>query len=299
MELPISISRMRITSTEVDMHVAHSLWKEEVSVDNIALHCGVHRATVYRWIQNFRIFGLKHSVERFQSSKRSSKNKLARSTRDLIIRVRKQHKNCCGQKLQHYLLTDYNTKVSLSTIYRILGKQKLVRKQRRINDYSKINKRTEVEWERQLIEVDTVDLGELYAYTFIDVYTRQAQVVIRANLTSTAGKESLQFAMSRYKHTNTIQTDGGPEFKREFRTAARDYCKRLKQSRPYKKNDQAHIESFNRSLRQECVGHTRYKKTQLEEVQEKVEQYITYYNNKRAHLGLNLQTPNQVAICRI
>ncbi len=290
---------MRIVSTEVAMHVAYNMWKEGISVSKIAVRCTVHRATVYRWLNSFRTIGLKRTVERFKTSKRTSKNKLSKSTQALILTVRKQHRNCCGQKLKYYLQRDYEVSVSLATIYRVLGKKKLVRKQRRKKLYSKVNTRSKVEWERELVEVDTVDLGELYAYTFIDVFTRQAQVVVKPALTSSAGKEALELVMSSYKHTNTIQTDGGPEFKREFRTTARGYCRQVKQSRPYKKNDQAHIESFNRSLRQECVGHIRYKKAQLEEVQLKVDQYITYYNNSRAHLGLKLQTPNQVAICRI
>ena len=288
---------MGIHSTEVAMEIAYYLWKEGIPVNSIAKRCDVHRATVYRWIESFRIFGLERTVARYKKSKRVSKNGLSKATKELIVRVRKRHKHCCGQKLQYYLKRDYGVDVSLSSIYRVLKDRKLVRTRRRRNKVSRPNMK--VEWERQLIEVDTVDLGKVYAYTFIDVYTRQAQVIIEESLESQSGKQALMKAMSSYKYAHTIQTDGGSEFKREFRAVVNRYCFEHRYSRPYRKNDQAHIESFNRSLRQECVGRKHYQKEDINILQDKVDRYVEHYNNTRPHLGLNMQTPNQVAICRI
>jgi len=47
---------------------------------------------------------------------------------------------------------------------------------------------------------------------------------------------------------------GGPEFKGSFARQARAYCDRHRIARPYKKNEQAYIESFNRTLWKECLG---------------------------------------------
>jgi len=49
-----------------------------------------------------------------------------------------------------------------------------------------------------------------------------------------------------------LQTDGGPEFKGSFAQRARAYCVRHRIARPYKKNEQAYIERFNRTLRKKC-----------------------------------------------
>lgn len=290
---------MRMISVEASMSSVFYLWKADVSIDEIAEKCEIHRSTVYRWIMKFRLFGLKRTIERYALSKRKQRNQLPKSTKELIVKVRKLHKDCCGQKVKHYLEKDYDTKVSLATIYRVLGKNKLLRKTRKTKLYSKENKRTKVEWERQLIETDTVDFGELYAFTFIDVFTRQASVVLKTILNSRSGREALEDSMKKYKRSDIIQSDGGPEFKKEFRSAVKQFCFKYRQSRPFRKNDQAHIESFNRSLRQECLGHKYYKKEEIAEVNEKVEQYLNYYNNERAHLGLNFKSPNQVAFCRI
>ena len=53
-----------------------------------------------------------------------------------------------------------------------------------------------------------------------------------------------------------IQTDGGSEFKEAFAERVLAYCQRHRVARPYKKNEQAYIESFNRTVRKECLGWT-------------------------------------------
>ena len=67
-----------------------------------------------------------------------------------------------------------------------------------------------------MIQADTVNFGEVYAYTFIDTYTREASVVIKASLSSIDGKAELQEAMRKFGKVNLIQTDGGSEFEKEF-----------------------------------------------------------------------------------
>lgn len=51
------------------------------------------------------------------------------------------------------------------------------------------------------------------------------------------------------------------------------------------------MESFNRTLRKECVGWAKYKLRELEEVQREVRKYLHYYHYRRPHLGLKMRTP--------
>ena len=88
-----------------------------------------------------------------------------------------------------------------------------------------------------------------------------------------------------------IQTDGGPEFKAEFHLDTKLFTNRHRLAKPYKKNEQSYIESFNRSLRKECLGWSKYKVNQLPELNAEVEKYLNWYHYRRPHLGLNLKTP--------
>ena len=97
--------------------------------------------------------------------------------------------------------------------------------------------------------------------------------------------------MKSFGYTNLIQRDGGPEFGKVWYEEASEYCTTIRTSRPYKKNEQAYIESFNRTLRKECVGWMKYRRKDRSLLQEKVNKFLEYYNNVRPHLSLNLETP--------
>jgi len=82
-----------------------------------------------------------------------------------------------------------------------------------------------------------------------------------------------------------LQTDGGPEFGGEFEERVREYALRHRMARPYRKNEQAFVESFHRTLRKECGGWGKYRRGELEEVQGEAERYLHYYHYQRPHLA--------------
>src|SRR3989344_562590 len=144
---------------------------------------------------------------------------------------------------------------------------------------------------REVIQMDTVDFGEVFAFTGVDIFTKEIMVKLYPSLTSFDGTNFLDHSFqNRYTHTKLLQTDGGPEFKADFKVKALTFADRLRVARPYKKNEQSYIESFNRSLRKECLGWTKYKKNQIVDLQNEVENYITWYHNERPHMSLNMQT---------
>ena len=83
-----------------------------------------------------------------------------------------------------------------------------------------------------------------------------------------------------------IQTDGGPEFKGAFAQLVHQYCTRHRVARPYKKNEQAYIESFNRTLRKECLGWGTYHIEDLPRLIPEVHTFLDRYHYHRPHLGL-------------
>ena len=88
-----------------------------------------------------------------------------------------------------------------------------------------------------------------------------------------------------------IQTDGGPEFKDEFKKNVLRFTDRHRVARPYKKNEQSYIESFNRSLRKECLGWIKYKRSQVTELNGMVLNYLDRYHYHRPHISLGMRPP--------
>lgn len=273
------------------------LYKENTCPASIAMGLGIHRATVYRWISSFKRRGYRRTLCHYLNCKKGRRQtRITPWVREMIVEVRTKHHNCCGEKIKHYLARDHNTNVSVATIYRVLGKRfKLTHTYKGVK-YGVAPKGT---YEREVIQTDTVDFGEIYAYTFVDTYTRQAYVDLEGDLESLSGRSSLEEASKVFREIELIQSDGGPEFKGEFRKVVSKYAKKYRVSRPYKKNEQAFIESFNRTLRKECLGWRRYTIGELGKMKVIVRKWLEYYNNERAHMGLGMRTPNEAAFCRI
>jgi len=142
--------------------------------------------------------------------------------------------------------------------------------------------------------MDTVDFGAVFAFTGVDIFSKEVNVKLYPSLTAKDGLDFLKSSFDlRFHHTQLLQTDGGHEFKAEFRSNVFKYADRFRVARPYKKNEQSYIESFNRSLRKECLGWSKYKVNQISGLTSEVENYLLWYHSVRPHMGLNMQTPNE------
>lgn len=275
------------------IELAWELRKSSVSPDEIAGRVGKHRATIFRWISKIKCCGIQEFLRRYERAKkgRRQKRKTDPVIKARIYTIREKYHDCCGEKIKYWMLKDYGVKISISTIYRILGEKYQLRSKWKKNQAR--GPVPKAEKPREVIQHDTVDFGEIYAYTSIDIFTREAQVIIRPSLEAGDGAAALKEQMSYFRFSDMLQRDGGHEFKAEWNQQAREYCNRIRTARPYKKNEQSYIESFNRTLRKECLGWRKYKKNDLGMTQQKVNEFLDFYNNRRPHLSLNLQSPRE------
>lgn len=279
--------------------LAWSLYQNNISPEEIYPQLGIHRATMYRWLKGIKAYGIREFIRRYKSAKKGRRQ--PRKTNPLIKarihKLREKYHNCCGEKIQYFLRQEYDHEVSVSTIYRILGERYQLR-----SKWKKYCKRGHIKKgskPRESIQIDTVDLGNLYAFTAIDTFTKEADVVVKSKLTAVCGRQALKQHLKRYKAIEHLQRDGGSEFKREWNDYATKHISSIRTARPYKKNEQAYIERFNGILRKECVGYVQYKKKDLIRLQDKINQYLTYYHHKRPHLSLNMKTPNEFAMSHL
>ena len=112
-------------------------------------------------------------------------------------------------------------------------------------------------------------------------------------LTAEYGSRFLKQSMARRfdNHVSLLQTDGGSEFKADFLKVLPAFCDRHRIAHPYRKNEQSYIESFNRTVRKECLGWNKYHLSELEECTAMVESFLKRYHYHRPHLGLGMRTP--------
>ena len=274
--------------------LAWELFCKGIPQTHIAHDLEINRDTVRLWIKGINESGLTGFIEKYSNAKKGERTK--RKTDGLlkarIWRLREDNRGCCGQKIKEFLLDEYRISLSHTSIYKVLGEKYKLR-----SKWKKNQKRGPVPKAfkpRDVIQMDSVDFGYIFAFTGIDIFTKEVEVALYPSLTAIDGLNFLNYSFNkRYKHTDLLQTDGGPEFKREFRQNVFKFASRFRNSRPYKKNEQSYIESFNRSLRKECLGWGKYKEREIPDLTQELQNYLIWYHSKRPHMGLNMKTPNR------
>jgi transposase len=274
--------------------LAWELTQEGIKQQRIAVQVGVDRTTVYRWILGIEKAGsLEVFLEQYLRAKKGERKK--RKVEDTLKRkvwnLRENYRGCCGQKIAYFLQKDYGIQLGVTRIYEILAEKYQLRSKWKKNQVR--GPIPEAHSPREVVQMDSLDFGEVFAFTGIDIYSKEADIRLSGELTAQEGYVFLQRSMARRfnGYVELIQTDGGPEFKEEFAARVLDYSARHRVARPYKKNEQSYIESFNRTVRKECLGWSKYKKSEIPFLQKEVEAYLDYYHYTRPHLSLGMKPP--------
>ena len=273
--------------------VAWKMHQAQSTIEQIMEVVGKHRATVYRWLQSIARIGIREFLRRKKTCKhRRPKARTPEYIIQKVVDIRNQY-GWCGQKIRKELKERHGIILGLSTIYRWLH-DRFTKSAVGVRKYHKYRALVTAHAPRQVVEHDTVDLGELYAYTAIDIFTKEPSVYIGTNLEMATGADALAYHSQFYGFVELQQSDNGSEFQATFRKAVEATGSTHRYSRPYKKNEQSHIENFNKALRNECFGKIHYKTEQLEELRLQAKLFTSHYIHERWHMGLpDLMTPSQ------
>src|SRR3990172_7729314 len=161
--------------TVTQIQVAWELKKAGHTADQIAEQLGKHRATVYRWFKGIRMRGIRGYVAYFKAAKQGRRVRQTHGyVEQRVLSIRREYRECCGDKIV-YLLAQEGISLSRSTVYRILKQHLTLRKHHRQPQGGPVQ---QASGPRQVIQMDTLALGGLYAYTAIDTFTREAQLVM-------------------------------------------------------------------------------------------------------------------------
>ena len=273
--------------------LAWELFTHGVPKSRIADDLGHTRETIHLWIKGIQKDGLLRFLDLYEEAKKGKRapRKANPLVKDWIYQIREREEDCCGQKIQYFLEKEHSVHLSVPKIYQVLSEKYQIK-----SKWKKNKARGPVvhpDHPRQTIQMDSIDFGGLFAFTAVDCFTREADILISPELTAEYGYQFLRRSMGRRfdNHVEVLQTDGGPEFKNQFTNHVGEYCNRHRISRPYKKNEQSYIESFNRTVRKECLGWTNYKPNQLTDATGMIESFLERYHYHRPHMGLGMKPP--------
>ena len=293
---------------------------EKKPVGAVADRFGVHRSTIWRWYKKWKninshiqltnavrrqylgISPYKYEICKWRIGSESSSPKhphtLAEDLVQLVLDVRDQIKRC-AEVVWHHINKILCISISLSSVRRILKHHSRLGKYRKHKNkpYKGIS-RPKILSPGDLVEIDTIHLfnpiskQKRYVYTVIDLYTRMAYARIYKELKPVHSLDTILEAEQYFGFNfKMVQSDNGLEFARYFETKLEAKGIQIRHTRLGRPNDNAHIERFNRTIQEECTGNYYLETESLKLMDDKILNYIDFYNYKRIHLGLEYRTP--------
>ncbi len=269
------------------------LFADTHGVRTTARRYGVSPGTISKWVKKAKFYGL-HPIPTRSSRPKHSPRALDSTLVGLIIDKRLAL-NRSAEVVQK-ALSEEGVVVSLMSVKRTLDRAHLTRKRSPWKRYHAPSPRPIADAPGALIQADTVHLAiqgktVLYVFTCIDVYSRwaYARCYTRANC-RTATQFIKQAQVAAPFLFRCIQTDNGSEFSMHFteRIQIRHRHTRVRQS-----NDNAHIERFNRTLREECLDAL---PINLITINRMLPTYLKHYVETRHHFGIELRRPIELLV---
>lgn len=297
------------------MHIA-----EGVPLGVAARQCGIHRSTLWRWKKKwdalnehvqqtndnrptrtkgvaFRSAALRWPIATESARPRSSPNAVSERIVARIIELRETLRRC-AEVIWHHLTAVEGIAVSLSSVRRTLRRYHYFDGARKKRVRPDNPRRPHPAAPGELVQTDTIHHVDpysgkrLYYYTVIDLYTRMAHVTVLPRLGAGLAAAAVLRAQAAFGFTFAmVQADNGPEYSHFFEETLHRRNITTRHSRIHRPNDNAHIERFNRTLQEECIGHYWRRSVPLQRQQEKLTAYLDYYNTGRVHLGIQMRTP--------
>lgn len=197
--------------------------------------------------------------------------------------------------------------ISVSTIGRVIQDKKIYHHRQKVSHFGKVKvakKQKKLRKPKEFkpvnpgdfVEVDTVvrfiwDLKR-YVITAVDTSTRYAFAWSYTRPTSENAKDFFKKLETVFPYRILhVQTDNGSEFHRYF-------AQHLKQRKtihywnyPGKPYRNGHVEKYNRTIQEEFVDWNETLLENPDEFNQKLMKYLLWYNTKRPHWGLKLQSP--------
>lgn len=277
--------------------LAWELLSAGVKVKEVARKLGKHRVTIYRWQKSIRYRGVKRFVKEKKEAKRKRRRRTLKT--EVVLRIKKirEETDWCGEKIVWELRRRYGIAVSRASVYRVLNRYYKLRSKWKKNLAR--GPQPKAVKPRDVIQADTVDLGELFAYTAVDIFTREVAIILGDNLTAEEGAKCVGQILKTLGSCQIFQTDNGGEFASKCSQTIRRFALKHRKIHARRKNENAYIESFHRSLRKECLGWIKYKKQDKEKLQDLINDYLVHYHTQRPHLGLGLKTPAEVVMLHL
>ena len=272
-----------------------------------ALHFGICRKTLHKWLSRFDERYLKSLEEQPKTPLNVRQRDISPWQEARIIKLRLAHIRWGKMKLQRLYIREHDEYISSWKVQKVIESRNLYydkqkaqkRRQKRLKGQPK-NRITKLPISKDinyLWHVDTVILtqaagGYRYLLTAIDQVSKLAHARLYTTHHSKYAKDFLlRLEYITDKSIVNIHHDNGSEFAKDFRVA----CVALNLPQWYSRvrtpKDNAVLERFNRTIQEDFVQMWDVDPENVDDFNRKLTEWLVEYNDIRPHETLAYQTP--------
>ena len=294
---------MRYSASE-KYEIIRLVEQSSLSVKQTLTRLDIHRSTFYAWLKRYEAGGI-DALEDRKPVPRSAWNKLPEDEQVAIVDLALKKPALSPREIAVTYTDEKERFVSESTVYRLLKAQDLITSSAYIlmeagDKFQHPTTRVNEMWQTDFTYCKIIGWGWYYLSTILDDYSRYI-LAWRLCTTMAASdvSDTLDDAPSftgldqvKVKHKPRLLSDNGPSY---IASDLADYLgdKGIDHTRgrPYHPQTQGKIERWHRSLKNQILLENYYLPGDLEQ---RIGEFVDYYNHGRYHESLNNLTPADV-----
>lgn len=294
---------MRYSASE-KFEIIRLVEQSSLSVQQTLIRLGLRRSTFYGWLKRYQEGGI-DGLEDRKPSPRWVWNKLPEDQQVAIIKLALDKPELSPRELAVTYTDEQFNFVSESTVYRLLKAHDLITSPAYIlmqarDKFQHPTTRINEMWQTDFTYFKITGWGWYYLSTVLDDFSR---FIIAWRLCTTMSThdvadtldDALRFTgldQVKIKHKPRLLSDNGPSY---ISSELAHYLEKQNMThtrgKPYHPQTQGKIERWHRSLKNQILLENYYFPGEL---QDRIRQFVDYYNHERYHESLNNLTPADV-----
>lgn len=261
---------------------------------------GCARSTVQRLVRRYENGGGR--LEALCNQPRGCREPIAPEIRELIVELKVAQPRRSTERIRH-LMEEAGQPVSRQTVWRVLAERGLASFQEPEPLVRFVRVQPNDLWQLDLMEDETLPFGKVHLVAALDDHSRfcvgarfvrrKGEADILGALAGFLSQWGLPAAMLTDRAVSFYGTQELPSGMTTYQLALSGLGIRAAFAKPYKPRTKGKIERFFSFLQRDFLAEVRDRVQSLEELNEKLGEWLTWYNWRRPHGSLAEGTPGQ------
>lgn len=283
------------------MEIIHLVEQSDTGVIRTLKDLKVHKTTFYKWYNTYLENGY-DGLARKQNKRCGGWNKINEADRDTVVEMAIEKPELSSRELAWDITDKHNYYISESSVYRILKENGLIttpsfRVMSASDSFTDKTTAVNQMWQTDFTYFKIYGWGWYYLSTILDDYSRYIVTwKLCANMKAEDVTNTLDEALAKanLKHSNPpklLSDNGSCYISHELAAYIKEKDMKHVSGRPLHPQTQGKIERYHKSMKNVVKLDNYFSPGQLEQ---KLEEFVHYYNNERYHESINNLVPADV-----